>query len=101
RGGVDVVVDVQRQQAARLVLLALCRIAHDATYGEVVVVAVVIRHADEVEHRERRLVARLARAAAAHLLVQDGRAREACLSEHPRLLTGGAFQTSSTGLSAP
>ena len=62
---------------ARLVLLARLFGDDDAAFGIVVAVAVIVRHADEIEHREGGLVARLARAAAAHLLVQDGRAREA------------------------
>ena len=67
---------VQGKQAPRLVLLAGLPGDNDTPFGVVVTVAVVVGDADEVEHRERGFVARLARAAPTHLLVQDRRACE-------------------------
>ena len=74
RGGVDLVVDVEGQEAARL-RRRRRRPLHDDEPAEqlLVVVAVEVGDADEVEHREAGLldVVGLARAAAAHLLVED------------------------------
>jgi len=70
-GRVDVVIDVQRQQPTRFVLLAGLLGDDDPAFGVIVIVAVVVGDAHEVEHRKHRLALGLAGATAAHLLVQD------------------------------
>ena len=75
--GVDVVVDIQGQQLARFAVRPGLALHDEPALAGCFVVTMEVGDADEVEHREDRLALGLARATAAHLLVQDGRAGEA------------------------
>ena len=72
RGRIDMVVDIQsQQQAAARMASSSGRSAIDAAFAGTLIVAVIVAHANEIKHRENRLRGQLARAATAHLLVED------------------------------
>ena len=94
-GGVDMVVDIQREQRTRRLARTMnVRLAgHETARNVAVAVAVEIRHADEIEDGEIGLpdMRRLAGAAPAHLPVEDrafGEARHHQIDDFRAVETG-------------